>query len=68
MPDIAIPTFDRFRAILAQLTSNLFTSTVVHEGPAVISYITHGVKVFEWCPIADSKTLSQTQMVSNTPN
>ncbi len=23
-------------------------------------------KVFEWCPIADSKTLSQTQMVSNT--
>ncbi len=25
-------------------------------------------KVFEWCPIADSKTLSQTQMVSNTQN
>ncbi len=27
-----------------------------------------GIKVFEWCPIADSKTLSQTQMVSNTQN
>ncbi len=26
------------------------------------------IKVFEWCPIADSKTLSQTQMVSNTQN
>ncbi len=26
------------------------------------------VKVFEWCPIAGYKTLSQTQMVSNTQN
>ena len=25
-------------------------------------------KVFEWCPISNSKTLSQTQMVSNTQN
>ncbi len=36
--------------------------------PNILAFNAYISKVFEWCLIAGSKTLSQTQMVSNTQN